>query len=60
MLKRLWEQSADINFRQRSKVFGNSSEIFGSRRDVSGNLGRDKVKSQVFDSEKVGRYNIAM
>ena len=33
-----------FNFRQRSEVFGNWSEIFGSRRHVSGNLGHDKVK----------------
>ena len=33
-----------FNFWQRSEVFGNSSEIFGSRRNVSANLSQNKVK----------------
>ena len=40
------QTSSDIpgHFRQRSEVFGKLSEIFGSRRDVSGNPGLDKLK----------------
>ena len=44
VLKRLLKHLRRFNFRQRSEVFGNLSEILGSHWDVSGNLGHDKVK----------------
>ena len=47
-------------FEHSSEVFGKLSEIFESRRDISGNPGHNKVKPHAFDSEKVGRYNIWM
>ena len=42
-------------FQQGSEVVEESSKIFGSRWDIFRNPGRDKIKSQTFDSEKVGR-----
>ena len=39
-------QTSSEHFRQRSEVFGKSSEICGSSRNVSRNPGDDKVKTQ--------------
>ena len=44
VLKRLREHLRTFNFWQRSEVFGNSSEIFGSPRNVSANLSQNKEK----------------
>ena len=44
-----------VHFRQRSEVFGKSSEIFVSGSDVFGNIPvMTRQKSYAFDSEKVG------
>ena len=51
-LRNIW-----VHFRQSSEVFG-KSEIFGGRRDVSGNPSYNKVQPHALHSEKVGRYNI--
>ena len=46
------------HFRQRSEVFGKSSEIIRSGWDIFGNPGQDETKIShiIFDSEKVGKY----
>ena len=48
------EHLQTLNFLHCLEVFGNSLEIFRRCRDVSGNLGHDKVKISGIDSEKVG------
>ena len=53
MLKRLLEHQPKFSFRQHSEVFGNSSEIFGSRRDISRNLGHDKVNLRHLTQKKL-------
>ena len=60
VLKRLRNSQRTFNFRQRSKVFGNSSEIFGSPGTFPKISVMTRWKSHAFDFEKVGRYNIWM
>ena len=46
------EHLRTLSFQQRSEIVRKSSQIFGSRWDVSGNLGYDKVKISLISLRK--------